>query len=88
MWQIAVRAVHLTRHTDIFVALSGARSLRVPFYPRSRPDKLFRCVPTTRTLYVGAHGTGCTMVADTSPYLECTEELSFDMFEPVSLTVE
>jgi hypothetical protein len=45
-------------------------------------------VPTTRTLYVGAHGLGCNMVTDASPYLECTEELSFDMFEPVSLTVE
>ena len=60
----------------------------VPFYPRSRPDKLLHCVPTTRTLYEASLGYHCNMVADTSPYLECTEELSFDMFEPVSLTVE
>ena len=60
----------------------------VPFYPRFRADKVFHCVPTTRTLYQGSHGPFCHPVTDTSPYFECPDELSFDMFEPVSLTVD
>lgn len=82
------RAVSAPLFSTSPTLLTYRQDQSVPFYPRSRPDKLFRCVPTTRTLYTGSHGSLCKMVTDTSPYLECTEELSFDMFEPVSLTVE